>query len=978
MKLIYTAFFLFINFALLSQTTFQNAFPNLTFNFPVDIQNSGVSGDNRLFVVEQPGRIKVFQNQSNTTFSSTFLDITNKVNYTPGQEKGLLGLAFHPNFQQNGHFYVSYTGFGAGGFISINVERFTVNPNNPNTVNSNTGCQVISFNKNQSDTNHNGCAIAFGPDGHLYISVGDGGGAGDPQANSQNLNSLFGKVLRLNINTSCPGYGIPSGNPLINTSGRNEIYAWGLRNTWRMSWDFQTNRLWGGDVGQGRFEEINLIENGGNYGWRYYEAFSVQNSTPPVPTNTTFPIYSYNYFQGDRSISGGYVYRGSENSGLIGKYIFGDFISGRIWSLDYNAQSGATNRTLLFDSDFPISSFGKDVNNELYFAAYGFSGRIYKLVSEATPPTPPPAPSDCSISANNCTISFSGLNGNDFIKVFDAAFQEVWTCNPYNGSPCNVNESFTAETNGTYYVQGCEGSLDPYNLSECGVVNPPNPGDGGGGCNVSSQNCAITMTGLNSNDFIKIFDTSLEVVWTCNPYGGTPCNATEVVSTLNEGTYYVQACGDFSSYEVSGCGASSPCDNLGGDSDGDGVCDDQDCQPTNPSLPTTPGTPCNDFNANTTNDVIISDRCTCEGTPIQAGCSVSTENCSFNFSGLNSNDFIKIFNSNFQVVWTCSPYNGSPCSASETFTAQSSGTYYVQGCDGDFTPYTLTSCNGGGNTNNNNCTSTSNVAVGKSTQQSSTLSVSGFTGSSSKAVDGNTNGAFFTSPASNSSVAATQNQFQPYWQVDLQSNHLIEQIRVFNRTDGVDKANNAYVLVSDQPFTSNNLNTARSQAKYESFISGNIGSPSTVSPNTSGRYARIQMQGSGFLTLAEVEVIGCTSSNFSAEINNTVTDSENIKAEVVVPENTEKPERIRGLNSFIIYPNPAKDELNVNLNSIIGLAKTIQIYSAKASLVKEQRIDPLATNPISIDLQGMENGLYLVTVTMEDNQIISQPFIVHK
>ena len=965
MKLIYTAFFVFINFALLSQTGFQNAFPNLTFNFPVDIQSSGVSGDDRLFVVEQPGRIKVFQNQSNTTFSTTFLDITNKVNYTPGQEKGLLGLAFHPNFQQNGHFYVSYTGFGEGGFISINVERFTVNANNPNQVDANTGCQVISFNKNQSDTNHNGCAIAFGPDGHLYISVGDGGGGGDPQANAQNLNSLFGKILRLNINTSCPGYGIPSGNPLIASSGRNEIYAWGLRNTWRMSWDFQTNRLWGADVGQSRFEEINLIQNGGNYGWRYYEAFSVQNSTPPVPLNTTFPIYSYNYFQGDRSISGGYVYRGSENTGLNGKYIFGDFVSGRIWSLDYNSQSGAADRTLLFDSNFSISTFGKDVNNELYFAAYGFTGRIYKIVPDDTPPSG----GDCNASANNCTISLSGLSSDDFIKIFDANFQEVWTCNPYNGSPCNSNESFTAETNGTYYVQGCDGDLDPYNLSNCGVVPPDNS------CSVTSQNCAITMTGLSSNDFIKIFDTSLEVVWTCNPYGGTPCNTTEVVTSLNEGTYFVQACDDFSSYQVSNCGTSSPCDNLGGDSDGDGVCDDQDCRPTNPALPTTPGTPCNDFDANTINDVIISDRCTCEGTPIQAGCSVSTENCSFNFSGLNSNDFIKIFNSNFQVLWTCNPYNGSPCSANETFTAQSNGTYYVQGCDDDFTPYTLTNCNG--NPGNNNCASTSNVAFGKSTQQSSTLSVSGFTGSASKAVDGNTNGSFFTSPASNSSVAATQNQSQPYWQVDLQSNHLIEQIRVFNRTDGVDKANNAYVLVSDQPFTSNNLNTARSQADYEFFISGNVGSPSTLSPNTSGRYVRVQMQGSGFLTLAEVEVIGCTSSNLNTIINNTIADVDAIKIQDEEVNNLSVPNQPDPINSFAIFPNPAQNELNINLESIEGQPTLIQIYDLNATLVKESNVN-LSSNLVSIELDGMGNGLYLVVVKRKDKTSISRPFTVMK
>jgi len=477
---------LFINY-LQAQVTSQNAFPNLTFNYPVDIQNSGVSGDNRLFVVEQPGRIRVFQNQSNVSSSSLFLDITNKVNYNQGQEKGLLGLAFHPNYNQNGYFYVSYTGF-SGGQISIVIERYSVNSNNPNQANSNSGCQVFSFNKNQSDSNHNGGSIAFGPDGRLYISVGDGGGAGDPQGNAQNLNSLFGKILRIDVNGPCPGYTIPSSNPFTSSSGRDEIYAYGFRNTWRMSWDFQTNRLWGADVGQGQYEEINIIQSGRNYGWKRFEANSTFSSSTPFPSNNTFPVYNFNHNQGDRSVTGGYVYRGSEINSLNGRYIFGDFVSGRVWSLNYNSSTGSANRTQLFDSNFSISTFGQDSNDELYFAAYGFTGRIYKLVEDNGP-----IPTTCSVATGNCSITLNGLESNDVAKVFDSSFNELWICTPYGNNP-------------------------------------------------------------------------------------NPCNSIETISGLSNGNYYVQACGTTTSYSVS-CGSTNPCANQGGDSDGDGVCNNQDCQP---------------------------------------------------------------------------------------------------------------------------------------------------------------------------------------------------------------------------------------------------------------------------------------------------------------------------------------------------------------------------------------------------------------
>ena len=1008
MKNPFPLFLVFLFNVLQAQVTYENAFPNLTFNYPVEIKNSGVSGDDRLFVVEQPGRIRVFQNNSNTSSSSLFLDITNKVNYTQGQEKGLLGLAFHPNYNQNGFFYVSYTG-NNGGLIEVIIERYSVNPNNPNQANSNSACEVISFVKNQSDSNHNGGSILFGSDGYLYISVGDGGGAGDPQGNAQNLNSLFGKILRLDINATCPGYAIPPSNPFASTTGRDEIYAWGLRNTWRMSFDFQTNRLWGGDVGQGQFEEINLIENGRNYGWKRFEAFSTFSFSTPNPNNPKFPIFNYNHGQGDRSITGGYVYRGSaiSNGNLFGKYVFGDFQSGRVWSLDYNSQTGASNRTLLFDSNFSISSFGQDINNELYFAAYGFSGRIYKLVNSNT--------ASCSVSTSNCTITMNGLGAGDFVKIFDSSFNELWSCSPFgnNPNPCNSTETFTGLNNGTYFVQAC-GTTDPYTLSGCGQTNPcagqggdsdgdgvcnnqdcqPNnnafpatPGtscndgnsntfndvvtaDGCGcagtpitaSCSVTANNCIITLNGLDAGDFVKVFDSSFDEVWRCSPFGNNPnpCNSTETVTGLPSGTYFVQACGATDPYVLTGCGSTNPCAGQGGDSDGDGVCNNQDCQPNNNAFPDTPGTSCNDGNSSTFNDVVTADGCGCAGTPTTSGCSVSTNNCVITLNGLGSGDFIKVFNSSFDEVWRCSPFgnNPNPCNSTETVTGLDDGTYFVQAC-GETTPYTLSNCGqqGGGD-----CTNTNNVALGKSTQQSSTLSAGGITGSASKAVDGNTNGTFFTTPTQNSSVSATQNQSQAYWQVDLQNNHFIEEIKIYNRTDGSDKTRNAYVLVSDQPFTSNSLSSARVQANYEFFISGSLGSPSIVTPELVGRYVRVQLQGTGYVVMGEVEVMGCPS---------------NANTLIAFP-NPNLSELEIDLNSIVIFPNPAQNDINVNLEKFEGQRALIQIFDARGILVKRHQVESASLDAEQVSLKGLVNGLYLIAIKLEEHKLITKPFMVKK
>ena len=381
---------------LVAQVTFRPAFPDIGFQFPAEIQNAN-DGSNRLFVVEQSGRIRVFPNRSNVQPNqvSTFLDITDRVSFSAGQEIGLLGLAFHPNFENNNFYYVYYTTNSPVNNVNVRivVERFTANGN---TTNRNTGRVVYRFDKNQRNSNHNGGKIAFGPDGYLYASVGDGGGGGDPRRNSQNLNNVFGKILRVDVDldgnnpVSANGqYEIPSDNPFVGRSGLDIIYAYGIRNTWKFAFDNPTGRLWGADVGQNgdrAREEINLIENGGNYGWSRFQDDIVWNNDVPFDNSMEPAVFSYNHSQGDRSITGGYVYRGSgissTNPDISNKYIYGDFITGRVWALDYNETTGEAGSTLLFRTNGQsISSFGEDERGNLYFSDYAGSGsQLYQLV----------------------------------------------------------------------------------------------------------------------------------------------------------------------------------------------------------------------------------------------------------------------------------------------------------------------------------------------------------------------------------------------------------------------------------------------------------------------------------------------------------------------------------------------------------------------------------------------------------------------
>jgi len=332
----------------------------------------------RIFIVEQAGKIRVIQ--SGVLQAGPFLDITGKVE--PGGEKGLLGLAFHPNFSSNSKFYVNYTQRVGMQLQSVIAEyaAFSSTSSSANPTSELILPLGSSGPVDQPFDNHNGGQLAFGPDGLLYIGLGDGGGSNDTFGNGQNTNSLLGKILRVGVDP----FFIPSDNPFENGGGAPEVYAYGLRNPWRFSFDRTTGRLFAGDVGQNAREEVDLITLGGNFGWNIMEGSICRPGGPANcnMTNLILPITDYDHgAAGGSSVIGGFVYRGSAIPALVGTYIFGDLSSGRVWGLKEDS-SGAWIRTLVLEHDLTVSAFGQDAAGELYLVDYG-NGAIFRLVAAA-------------------------------------------------------------------------------------------------------------------------------------------------------------------------------------------------------------------------------------------------------------------------------------------------------------------------------------------------------------------------------------------------------------------------------------------------------------------------------------------------------------------------------------------------------------------------------------------------------------------
>ena len=325
---------------------------------------------NRFFVVEQDGRILIIKGTS--VLQKPFLDINEKL--STGGERGLLGLAFHPDFSSNGRLFVNYTRKEDRATVIAEYQMAS----NPNQASQK---EIILLVIPQPYGNHNGGMIAFGPDGSLYIGMGDGGAGGDPKNYAQNKDVLLGKFLRLDVDQQRP-YGIPSDNPFVNKGGRPEIFSWGLRNPWRFSFDRETGKLWAGDVGQNDWEEIDVIEKGKNYGWRLLEGMHCFNPESRCRTANELidPVTEYAHSSGRCSVTGGYVYRGTKIPALLGTYLFGDFCTGEIWGY----KDGRTQPLLTTDQQ--ISSFGEDRDGELYVVGYG--GEIFRIMPSTIINTP--------------------------------------------------------------------------------------------------------------------------------------------------------------------------------------------------------------------------------------------------------------------------------------------------------------------------------------------------------------------------------------------------------------------------------------------------------------------------------------------------------------------------------------------------------------------------------------------------------------
>lgn len=429
------------------------------FDSPVDIKHCG---DDRLFIVQQDGLIRIMSKDGNIN-ATPFLDIDAKVNST-NNEQGLLGLAFSPNYKQDGYFYVNYiNGTGAG---STRISRFSVNPTDSNLADPNSEVVLLTF--TQPYSNHNGGNMMFGKDGYLYISQGDGGSSNDPNGYAQNKNSFLGKMLRIDV-TGQATYAVPPTNPFVGQSNvKEEVWAYGLRNPWRCSFDRLTGDLWIGDVGQDSWEEIDFQDaasaGGENYGWKCREGL---HPTPP-PANTAGcpstgfvdPVYEVPQNGGSScSITGGYVYRGAQYSKLFGLYLFTDYCSGKFWTLKRTGANSFDPDTLQTFSTFQYTAFGEDNNGELYVAYRGSTstnGRIYRITE--TTDCNPVAFISLQDTVSSCTpVQLTALEGDTL------SYEWYNSSGPINGAN---SYNYTAAQNGWYKVKvakqqaGCESMSD--------------------------------------------------------------------------------------------------------------------------------------------------------------------------------------------------------------------------------------------------------------------------------------------------------------------------------------------------------------------------------------------------------------------------------------------------------------------------------------------------------------------------------------
>jgi glucose/arabinose dehydrogenase len=441
------------------------------FSDPTDIAHAG---DGRLFIVEKAGRIKILDPATGVTNPTVFLNISAIVGDN-GSEQGLLGLAFHPDYAVNGYFFVNYTNNSG----DTRVSRFSRSANNPDVADANSELVLLSI--DQPYSNHNGGCIKFGPDGYLYVGMGDGGSAGDPQNLSQNPTSLLGKMLRIDVDNGTP-YGIPPSNPFVNDPNTaDEIWAVGLRNPWRFSFDRQTGDLWMGDVGQNQWEEIDMqpaaSAGGENYGWRCYEGNVAYNNNGCGPVgNYTAPVFVYSHGNSNCSITGGFVYRGTQEANLAGMYVYCDYCTGIFWGLKPGGAPNTWNNIQLGNfANYNFAAYGEDAAGELYAAGLS-DGVIYRVRDF------------CSL--NPAAVPVVTANGNVLTTASPGPdFQWLLDGQPIAGA---TGTTYTATATGTYSLQitnanGCSAVSDTISFDFTGMPTPavpellavfPNPTEG--------------------------------------------------------------------------------------------------------------------------------------------------------------------------------------------------------------------------------------------------------------------------------------------------------------------------------------------------------------------------------------------------------------------------------------------------------------------------------------------------------------------
>lgn len=495
-------------------------------------------GDNRLFVVEQAGRIKVYDSVYN--YKGIFLNVSNIVSQpsTQGDERGLLGLAFHPNYLQNGYFYINYTRTVSGQLKTF-IARYSVFSNNPNKADSLSAVEILSF--NQPFSNHNGGCLKFGPDGYLYIGTGDGGSANDPQGNGQKLNTYLGKMLRIDVDAGSP-YAVPTDNPFVGVPNVfPEIWAYGIRNPWRFSFDKLNGNLWIADVGQNLYEEVNVHyygdTAGDNYGWRCFEGMhstglssGVTGQSCPNYDDTHKPVYEYTHTGGECSVTGGYVYRGALYNALFGNYLCADYCSGKIRRLIDNGD-GTFTPEILFTST-TVVSFGEDRWGELYVCSIT-QNIVYKIsVNNICQPVAYITNGDTAAICPGQTTFLSALN--------NPALSYQWY---FNGNSISSNGAKLAVSEpGTYYVvvtnaNGCSTASE--NIV---VVNKPLPNvtfetvnhlcvnDEPITLTGSPANGAFSGTGVNDNIFNPAIGAgSYEISYSYSEPGGCTNIATQTI-----------------------------------------------------------------------------------------------------------------------------------------------------------------------------------------------------------------------------------------------------------------------------------------------------------------------------------------------------------------------------------------------------------------------------------------------------------------